>query len=540
MSETRAVFILGGGLMQIPAVEAARRLNLEIHMADGNAQCRARDRVDRFYHIDLKDTERLYRQAREIPNLRGVFTAGTDFSSSVAYVTERLGLPGISHEVSLTATDKSRMRRVLQNAGVPVPRYVRIDSSDIDPIARVEGTLRYPLVVKPVDNMGARGVRRIDDSGELPSVIATARGLSRSGIAIVEELIHGTEFSLDAIVTEDEIRITGLGERHIFFSPYFVELGHTIPAELEPEERYVLEEVFRRAIRAIGITRGAAKGDVFLTKDGDGRPGAVIGEVAARLSGGFMSGWTYPYATGVELTEIGLRVALGETPDPRAYTERNGFVSVERALISAPGVVRKVTVCDGTDSPPVLRDLFVHCDDGDTVGPPSNNVEKIANAIATAPDRNEAERAAADALDRVRARLTVGNTDTERFLFVDGWNGRFARYDGAGDGIKSLPALTGRTARNFENLSVERPFAVVSANVSRFTTLQVGIDAATLFTRLLREGSIRTANDDDQCILAAVFWRPFLAAGRQGVDYLADAIDAGRLNRLVRLVEDSR
>jgi len=537
MSGTRAVLILGGGLMQLPAVRAAQRLDLQVHLADGNAHCRARGMVDRFYHIDLKDMEALYRQAREIPALAGVFTAGTDFSTSVAYVAEQLGLPGIPYEVSLAATDKSRMRRVLDEAGVPVPRYLRVEGSVADATDLVERTLRYPLVIKPVDNMGARGVRRIDSPRELLSTVATAQDYSRSGTAIIEELIEGTEYSLDAIVVDGSIYVTGVGERHIFFSPYFVELGHTIPADIASEDREALEEGFRRAIRAIGITRGAAKGDVFLTRDAHDRPRAVIGEIAARLSGGFMSGWTYPYATGVDLTELGLRVALGETPDTAMYAERNGHVSVERALISAPGTVREVTIADEYHRSPPLRDLFVHCRAGDTVGPPSNNVEKIANAIATASNRDDAENAAADALDRVRAHLTVGDRDTERFLFVDGWNGRFARY-GGNDIVNEVSAMPAFIRAETAGSVGAKPIPLCMINPAALQTLQIGITGPVLLRRLIDEGVVRRA-EDDTFALAGLFWRPFLAAGRQGVDYLLDAIDSGRLDTLRGLLEDA-
>ena len=85
--------------------------------------------------------------------------------------------------------------------------------------------------------MGARGCRAARDAGELAEAIAAALPYSRSGRAIVEEYIDGPEFSIDALVDGGEIRIRGIADRHIFFAPYFVELGHTMPSAYPPEIR---------------------------------------------------------------------------------------------------------------------------------------------------------------------------------------------------------------------------------------------------------------------------------------------------------------
>ena len=245
-------------------------------------------------------------------------------------------------------------------------------------------------MVKPVDNMGARGVVRVLERSTLPEAVADARCLSASGRVIVEELIDGKEYSIDAVVVGGEITITGIGERHIYFPPFFVELGHTIPAPLRPKAQAALVNEFRRAVTAIGIENGTAKGDVFLTGPTDGGYGAVIGEIAARLSGGFMSGWTYPYATGIPLTEYALRIATGGRPSRADLTPRSALVSAERALISAPGTIAAIDVSAVTD--PRVRDVFIHNVVGDTVKPPENNVQKVANVIAVATDRRRGAR----------------------------------------------------------------------------------------------------------------------------------------------------
>ena len=123
---TKSVFLLGGGLMQLPAIEAAGRLGFIRHLADGNSRCRGRDKVEHFYHVDLRDIDGLLATARAIPDLHGVFTAGTDFSRSVAYIAESLALPGISYDVAMKATDKGLMRETLRRHGVAIPRFGRI------------------------------------------------------------------------------------------------------------------------------------------------------------------------------------------------------------------------------------------------------------------------------------------------------------------------------------------------------------------------------------------------------------------------------
>ena len=173
---TGSVFLLGGGLMQMPAISAAGELGLERYLADGNDQCPGRGVVEHFYHVDLRDVDGLLEVARTIPDLRGVFTAGTDFSRSVAHVSESLGLPGIPYYVAHQATDKGVMRATLQESGVSVPEYIALSPED----DIRSSPFSYPVVVKPVDNMGARGVVLVRDDAQFGSAVSAARSASPS------------------------------------------------------------------------------------------------------------------------------------------------------------------------------------------------------------------------------------------------------------------------------------------------------------------------------------------------------------------------
>lgn len=470
MSE-RSILVLGAGVMQIPALETARRNGWHLIVADGNPTALGRDLADAFHVVDLKDTERLLALARgyrDAGRLDGVFTAGTDFSASVAFVAESLGLPGLSYETAVNATDKSRMRRLFATHGVPSPRYCEVASGAGLEAAELPP---FPVVVKPVDNMGARGVRRVDTAAELPDAVATALEFSRSGRAIVEEFIGGPEFSIDALVVNGELTVCGIADRHIAFPPYFIELGHTMPTARGERERAEIERVLGHAARALGIRNGAAKGDIFLTPRG-----GVVGEVAARLSGGYMSGWTYPYASGVPLTEAAMRLALGL--DPGDLAPRYHYTSAERASVSIPGVVAEVRGLDAARARPLVRELFERTAVGDEVTFPRNNTEKCANVISAAPGRDDAITEAEDAVAGIVVRLEAAHPATGAFLddpgtptafdLSRGENRRALAAMPPGDArpglrcYRPLPAPGAEHARDWNYRSLSRTLAMLS------------------------------------------------------------------------------
>jgi len=438
-NQKRRILILGAGIMQGPAIRTAKEMGLETAVIDGDPNAPLAAEADRFEPVDLKDLPKIEAFARilkaEPMGLHGIMTAGTDFSPSVAWAAEKLGLPGISYETALDASDKERMRARFKAAGLPSPAFYIIK----DLTRRHKGTkkqekgkrlsnrapflsslvslclcvrkkrVNFPVVVKPVDNMGGRGCRRVDNPAELREAVASALQFSRSGRAIVEEYMEGPEFSVDAVVYQGEITICGLADRHIFFPPYFIEMGHTMPTCVSPKDKEALIEVFIRGVKALGITNGAAKGDIKLTSKGP-----MIGEIAARLSGGYMSGWTYPYASGVNPAKGAISIALGDKPD--GLTPSRDWTSAERAFISIPGLVHSIEGAETARNIPHVTDLFFRAAPGSRISFPENNVSKAGNVIAAAPERSAAIQAAEDAARAILIRLAAPDAETDAFL----------------------------------------------------------------------------------------------------------------------------
>lgn len=413
----RSILILGAGVMQLPAIRAAHRLGLRVIVADGNTSAVGRKEADEFLHIDLKDHEAMADAAVKLKKTRelaAVFTAGTDFSATVAYAAAAAGLPATPYESAVAATDKYKMRALLRSEGVRVPDFVVVSADELafGLPSRVTA-IALPVVVKPADSMGSRGVVRADRWDDALGFARTAATFSRTSRVVIEGFIDGPEFSLDALVYDESVQITGFADRHIGFSPYFIEAGHTIPTALEASERERVEQEFIRGIRALGLGPGCAKGDMKLSSNGP-----VVGEIANRLSGGYMSGWTYPMSSGVALTELGIRVALGEIPG--AVRETRGWTSAERAVISIDGVVAGFLGEPEARDGELVEQLFVTCSPGDVVRFPQSNVEKCGNVIAAAPTREQAVDAAERAVSHIVVRLAKNHNSTNSFLFESG------------------------------------------------------------------------------------------------------------------------
>jgi biotin carboxylase len=521
------------------------------------AICREiQDMADRCLQVDLRDKEAVAGLAQTIKQeqgLDGVFTAGTDFSTTVAWVAEQTGLPGIPFATALAATDKSLMRRTFREKGVPSPHFATVQRAAGLTIKDFLKGLSFPLVVKPVDNMGARGVRRVDDTVQLQRAVEEAVQHSASRQAIVEEYLEGPELSLDAVIHEGQISICGVADRHICFPPYFVEMGHTMPSGLDPRVLGGAEEVFLRGIQALGINQGAAKGDIKITAEGP-----VIGEIAARLSGGYMSGWTFPFASGVEVTEAALNIAVGLPPGD--LRPKRSWVSAERAFISIPGIVKALEGIQQARDVPGIRELFLRVSPGQQVTLPINNMGKCGNLISAAATRSEALEAAATAVGAILVRLETDNPRTDAFLSGKEqggfsayptlspeirrelknrplWLGEPEHFSGEREDlyILELPGISKETAKDWHGISLE------SACRRAMEISELGMpegrcprsapasphkpEDRTPYSDISTERALQILSDSpSKLILGRVFWNALIKGGVQAGVYVIDSL----------------
>ncbi|MGN0730050.1 ATP-grasp domain-containing protein [Treponema sp.] len=515
----RFVLILGAGLMQRPSIEAAKELGYKALVIDGNPDAVCVPYADRFEKIDLKDTEAVVNLALSMgSSLHAVFTAGTDFSYPVSVASQKCGLAAHSAQAALQASNKISMRRCFKKFNIPSPDFFEADESFLISVKKngVSG-ITFPKVIKPVDNMGARGCRLARDESEFLFALNEALRFSRSGKAIVEDFMEGPEFSIDALVVDGKVIVTGFADRHIFFEPYFVELGHSMPSGIPEKQKMQIISVFTDAVHALGLSNGAAKGDVKYTSRGP-----MIGEIAARLSGGYMSGWTFPYSSGFNLTKEALKISLGASSDFSGIDEikSSGF-SHERAFISIPGKIKKIYGEDKAWASPFVKNIFFRVKEGMSVDFPRNNVEKCGNVISASAGRELSRKGAENAVSRIVLRLEPSNSETDRFL--------------CGEELpceKGFPVSAFRPGSELKkffngigkNFAIEKNCPAADLIPSELTkpmeevrdwNFRSIIDTVHLFDRI---------SPLHPRLGAAEFWRCLLRGGIQGVLYYSDSV----------------
>ena len=508
------VLILGAGLMQKPSIEAAGELGYKTLVVDANKNAVCVPFADVFVQIDLKDREKIADLAMSYGDkLKAVFTAGTDFSASVSYVAQKCGLISHSFEAAMNASNKVLMRKCFREKGVPSPDFVEVSESEIERLSSDDSVL-FPKVVKPVDNMGARGCRLVRNKSEFEPALRDAVAFSRTGKAIVEDYMKGMEFSIDALVHEGNVTITGFADRHIFFDPYFIEMGHTMPSSVSEAVKKNVVDVFVKGVKALGLTEGVAKGDVKYTEKG-----AMIGEIAGRLSGGYMSGWTYPYASGVNLTMEAMKIALGLGKTLPSEIECNA-VSHERAFISIPGVVSVIYGEDKAVASPFVKNVFFRVKEGSRVDFPRNNVEKCGNVISRCADPRLSLKGAEMAVSEIVLRLEKNNESTQNYLmgvenkYEKGFP--YSAYELSSDELIAFE----KEVESLDSVIIgENESIVIPESLASFAGERQDFNYRTILNTL---DKVKKYAGTRKSVPAIKFWKSLIRGGVQGALYAVD------------------
>jgi biotin carboxylase len=369
---------------------AARERDLFVIALDRDPAAPGFRYADRRAIISTEDEQGIERLA-SAESVDGIIAPGIDWPVGIAArVAEKMALPHpISPAVATLAVSKQKQREALANAGVPQPAW--------HIVSEVEEGLPVPSVVKAPDRQGQKGLTLVRSESELPDAIAAAIEESRSGSAIVEELVEGPEVTVNAFSLRGEYHPLTVTDRLTADPPAFgVALAHVWPSEAGGQAAKVAES----AVRALGIENGPSYTQLRI-----GPAGPQVIEVAARLGGGHDAELS-KLALGVDLNGLALQAALGETIWSAALQPTPDVGgAIVRFLVPPEGTLEEVEGVDEARAVEGVQDVRVYREPGHVFGPFRRGADRAGAVLAIGDTRDEALGRADEAARLIRFKV---------------------------------------------------------------------------------------------------------------------------------------
>jgi biotin carboxylase len=393
----RTVLFVGAGRHQRRAILQAKEMGLRVAAVDRNPDAPGLAEADIKRVVDFADAEAVIKATAKL-RLEGVLTVSADRAVPVvAAVAEARGLPGIGVETAHLMTNKIAMRRRLADAGVPQPRFAALRT--IGEARRAADEVGFPAVLKPADSGGQRGVFRVESLDEVHGHLHEAILASPTGEAILEQFVDGIEMNGIVVAREGEALPLTLSDR---LRPPGVGFGvgwiHVYPATVYGMQLEESERVAAHTVHALGLKTGIAFPQLIASPDGK----VAVVECAARIPGGQMADLVR-HATGVDLVEVQLRMALGDDLPDELVRPRFTQPLAIRFLTASPGPlptgrVKRIGPLDKVLAFPGVVQADVYLQLGETIRPVRLDGDRRGYVIAVADTNLEAlERAEAAA-----------------------------------------------------------------------------------------------------------------------------------------------
>lgn len=302
--------LLGGIRYLLPAIEAAHNHGIYVITVDYLPNNIAHKYSDEYHNVSIMDKEAVLKLAQRL-QIDGILSYAVDPGVvTAAYVAEQMGLPfSCSYEAACIMQDKSKFRQFLTEHGFNVPNakgYTKAEYAlkDVD-------FFNWPVIVKPVDSAGSKGVSRVDKPEDLPNAIAHALDESHNGHFIVEDFLEleGYQSSSDCFSMDGKLVYADYSDQ-LFdkdaANPYTPAL-EIWPSTMKQEYQDFLTKELQRLLTLLNCGTGLYNVESRLCKNG--KP--YIMEVSPR-AGGNRIAELQRIGTGIDLIEAEVLKAVGE------------------------------------------------------------------------------------------------------------------------------------------------------------------------------------------------------------------------------------
>lgn len=370
----KRLMVLGGSSNQVPLIRCAKQQGYYVVLCDYSEHNIGRGYADVFYCVSTLDKEAVL-DAAERENIDGIVTNSEPAMPTCAYVGNKLGLTSNPYESVVTLSRKDFFREFLSENGFNCPQFCTTDNLD-DALDMTYG-FEFPLMVKPVDSSGSRGVTRIESREELEVVFDMAISFSKKKRVMIEEYIkssHNYMIGGDIFVLDGKVAFWGLmNSMRDYAVSEFVPVGTSFPSYISHEQFGVIKRTIEGIIDVLGITAGPF--NLELMFDTNNR--LFVIEMNPR-NGGNKIPELLKMATGVDLVKANIEASLGTQSVSLGHNKEGKYISTYVLHSSKDGILKSIRYDDSIRGNVLEIDMYKEV--GDRVER-FNNAEKLLGIV---------------------------------------------------------------------------------------------------------------------------------------------------------------
>ncbi|MCU6747771.1 MULTISPECIES: ATP-grasp domain-containing protein [Lachnospiraceae] len=300
------IVIIGANSFQNRLILRAKELGYETHVFAWKCGDIGERTADYYYPLDITKKEEILEVCREI-RPAAVLSIASDLAVlTVNYVARNLNLPANPEICDLIATNKYEMRKALQEGGLSTPKFAKVKADE----NKLPEELKYPVIVKPTDRSGSRGITKVSQREGIEKALISATRESFEKAAIVEEFLEGKEYSCECISFEGKHQFLAFTEKFTTGAPHYIEIGHIQPADIPENMQEKIKQIVFAALEALKIQNGATHTEFKIDKQGVVR----IIEIGARMGGDCIGSDLVQLSTGQDYMKMVIDVAQGNVP----------------------------------------------------------------------------------------------------------------------------------------------------------------------------------------------------------------------------------
>ncbi len=398
----KRLMILGGSRYALPVIRAARRLGLYVITCDYLPDNYAHRFADEYCNVSIIDREATLKAAQR-SNIDGIVSFACDPGVvTAAYVADKMGLPNVGpYESVRILQNKGLFRSFLREHGFAVPSAKQYRAGEeVDP-----GSFHWPVIVKPTDSAGSKGVSRVDRPEDLKAAVRHALDFSHCGEFIVEDFITQQGFSSDSdcFSVDGKLKFVSFNDQRFdrnCENPY-APAGFSWPSSMPAAKQEELKKELQRLLDLLRMRTALYNIECRVGTDGK----AYLMEVSPR-GGGNRLAECLRYAAGVDLIDAVVRDAVGLPLDEISQKPYRGHYA--EVILHSERQGR----FEGLEIDPSLTDCIVEKDLWVGPGDPVGGFSAANESLGTLILRFDREEQLEQVMENVGAYVKIRTADS--------------------------------------------------------------------------------------------------------------------------------